>query len=312
MFIKDKLINYFGKNLKLKFQNINQKYFENCEEIRIRVGKGIIFKNFDEELFLDIYNNLTLNQNNIYIPTKEDILNSIEIMSEYSIYAIENELKNGFISLEGGFRVGIVGKVILENEKIKTIKNISSINIRIAREKRGCSKEVLGYILNPLKSTIIISPPNCGKTTLLRDIIRNISDFKYNVSLIDERSEIASIHNGQASLDVGIRTDILDKCPKAEGIYILLRSMSPDVIALDELGGDKDVEAVEKISNCGIKIICTMHAKDIEDIKQKKSMQKLLDNKIFERYIVLNRQDKICNISKIYDKNLETIYRKGN
>ena len=251
-------------------------------------------------------------EDKIYKPTIEDISQTIETMSDYSIYALEQELKNGFITLKGGFRVGITGKVIIEDNKIKTIRNISSINIRIAREIIGCSNHILKYINTPsIKSTIIISPPNCGKTTLLRDIIKNISDCKENVGLIDERSEIAGMYMGKIQLDVGKRTDILDRCPKSEGMLMLLRSMSPSVIAVDEIGSNDDIEAIEKIANSGIKIICTIHAYNIEDIKQKNNLKNILNKKIFERYIILNRKNGICNVDKIYNEDLINIYSEG-
>lgn len=311
MVVKDKLINYFGKNIKNLLKNIDATYFEQAEEIRIRLGKSIIFKNFEEEYFV-LKNGQTAKTfltKQIYIPTLEDITQTIETMGDYSIYALEQEIKNGFLTLKGGFRVGITGKAIVEDGKIKTIRNVSSINIRIAKEVKGCSNKILKYITQPnINSTLIISPPNCGKTTLLRDIIKNISDNGQNVSIVDERSEIASVHMGVCQLDVGKRTDVLDRCPKYDGMLMVLRSMSPKVIAVDEIGDEKDVYAIEKISNSGVNIICTIHSFDIEDLKQKHHFKNILNKKIFKRYIVLNRKNGVCNVDKIYDENFKNIY----
>lgn len=313
MDIKDKLLDYFGKNIKERIKNIDTKYFEQAEEIRIRLGKGIIIRSFNNEYFLSNHNELLDKYTNkAYKPKLEDMKQTIETMSDYSIYAFEQEIKSGFITLQGGFRVGIAGRVVIEQGKILSVKNISSINIRIAREVKGCADEVLKYIYgHRFKSTMIISSPNCGKTTLLRDIIRCVSDIKENVGLIDERSEIASTYMGQPQLDVGIRTDVLDKCQKPDGIIMLLRSMSPNIIAVDEIGTDNDIIAIEKVANSGVKIICTIHAEDMEDLKKKANMKNIINKNIFERFIILNRKDKVCTIDKIYDENFLNIYKVG-
>lgn len=309
--IKQKIINYFEKNIKEKLININYEIFEKTQEIRIRSNKCIIFKTFDKDLFL--YENGTLSEkideSKLFIPKIEDIQKTLEIMSDYSIYAFEQELKNGFITLNGGFRVGITGTSIVENEKIKAIKNISSLNIRIAKEIKGCSDKILPYIKEEkFFSSIIISPPNCGKTTLLRDIIRQISQNGENVAVIDERSEIGGVYMGNSQMDLGIRTDIFDRCPKNEGMENVLRSMSPDFIAIDEIGTEKDILALEKIFNSGVKVICTVHAENIEELKNKYKFEKLLKNKFFKRYIVLDKANFKFNISNIYNENLEKIF----
>lgn len=313
MFIKDKLINYFGKNIKLLLNHIDFKYFEDAEEIRIRIDRCIIIKSFDKEYFILKNGEVSLKyiQENIYKPSLEDIKQTIETMSNYSIYAFEQEIRSGFINLKGGFRAGITGRVIYEENKIKTIKNISSINIRIAKEIKGCSKKILEYIYDSnIKSTIIISPPNCGKTTLLRDIIRTISNINENVGLVDERSEIAATYMGKTELDIGIRTDILDRCNKSEGMMMLLRSMAPSVIAVDEIGSDDDIYAIERVSNSGVKLICTIHSENIEQLKNKKGIKKILDKGIFERFVILNRERNVCNIDKIYNENFINIYKE--
>ncbi len=306
--IKNKLLDYFGKNIKPVFKALDGSCFKDVEEIRIRLNKNIIIKSKNNKEYIVKYNNIP------YTPTSLDINQTIEIMSDYSIYSFEQEIRNGFITLKGGFRVGLTGKVITaidknNNSYIKTIKNISSINIRVAREVKGVAQNLVDNIFkNNVKNTMIISPPNCGKTTLLRDLIRIISDRGYNVGVVDERSEIASCYNGFASLDVGLRTDVLDRCSKPEGMIMLLRSMSPDVIAVDEIGGIKDIEALEKVSNSGVKIICSIHAKNIDELRGKRDMGYILDKKIFERFVVLNRVEGECNIEGVYNIKYNKIY----
>lgn len=306
MKIKDRLLKYISNELKEILINIDDTYFDEVEEIKIRLGKCIIFKSSSKEYFLNNKHNLIkkIEQEKLYIPTVDIINKTIEVMTGYSVYAFENEIKNGFITLKGGFRVGITGK-ILDGQ---TIKNISSINIRIPREITGVSNEILKYIYDEkLYSTIIISPPNCGKTTLLRDIIKTISYDGQTVGVVDERSEIGASYMGICQLDVGIRTDILDRCDKQVGILMLLRSMSPNVIAVDEIGTKKDMEAIKKASFSGVQVICTMHAENIEEFKQKQ----IFEEKIFKRYIILSRINscKKSRVSKIYDENLNIIYK---
>jgi len=226
-----------------------------------------------------------------YRPTASDIAETVERISQYSLYAMEEELRMGYITLPGGHRVGVVGKTVVEDGSIRTIRPISGLNIRISRAVKGCGDKILPQILN--HNTMIISPPGCGKTTLLRDIIRLMSDkSKLTVGVVDERSEIGGSYKGVPQNDVGIRTDILDGCPKAEGMILLLRAMSPDVIAVDELGGEGDALAVENVCNAGIKIICTVHGYGLEDVRKKPNLRDLIDKKIFTKFVVLKAAGK--------------------
>lgn len=310
--IKEQIINYLGKNIKEKMISIEEKYFENSQEIRIRNNKCIILKVMDNEYFLYKDGSLSkkIDLNKIFIPTQEDIRQTIETMSDYSIYAFEQEIKNGFITLKGGFRVGITGTAVIEQEKIKAIKNISSINIRISRQVLGCSKKILPYIKQEkYLSTLIISPPNCGKTTLLRDIIREISNFGEDISVIDERMEIAGVYLGTSYMDLGIRTDVFDRCPKEDGMINALRSMAPSFIAVDEVGATGDINALEKIFNSGVKVLCTIHAENIQELNQKYGFKKILNNKYFKRYIVLKKDNSKFKIEGVYNENLEKFFQ---
>ena len=310
--IKEQIINYLGKNIKEKMISIEEKYFENSQEIRIRNNKCIILKVMDNEYFLYKDGSLSekIDLNKIFIPTQEDIRQTIETMSDYSIYAFEQEIKNGFITLKGGFRVGITGTAVIEQEKIKAIKNISSINIRISRQVLGCSKKILPYIKQEkYLSTLIISPPNCGKTTLLRDIIREISNFGEDISVIDERMEIAGVYLGTSYMDLGIRTDVFDRCPKEDGMINALRSMAPSFIAVDEVGTTGDINALEKIFNSGVKVLCTIHAENIQELNQKYGFKKILNNKYFKRYIVLKKDNSKFKIDGVYNENLEKFFQ---
>lgn len=292
------------------------------EEIRIRAKKPLMLIINNDDFMINSEGMLTQEEKDSYIVSKEDIIKTFHFISQYSVYSIEEELKNGYITVAGGHRVGLVGKVLLEKGRVKTLKYISGFNIRIAKEVIGAADAVVHYILNDqgkVFNTLIISAPKAGKTTLLRDIIRQLSSGirKLNikgqkVGLIDERSEIACCYEGIPQNDVGIRTDVLDGCPKAEGMMMLLRSMSPDVIAMDEIGKIDDVKAIEEAINAGVAVIATVHGLSLEDIKKRPSLRELIQNNFFERYIILGFSRGVGTVENILEgKSHKSIIGKG-
>ena len=240
---------------------------------------------------------------------KEELREILAYLSNYSLYAYEEELSRGFLSLPGGHRVGIAGRTVLQEGRVKTVTEVSSLNLRFAHEVRGCADRLLPYLRTEgrLMSTLIASAPGHGKTTLLRDLIRRISDGYdgypgLTVGVVDERSEIAGTFRGLPGNDVGMRTDVLDGCPKEEGMMMLIRSMSPEVVAVDELGDYEDIHAIESVIHCGCKLFATVHGSSIEDIKRKPLMQRLVQEKIFERYIILHSKDKAGKVKAVFDE----------
>lgn len=273
-----------------------QEKMDKLQEIRIKINKPIIMIANNKEIILD------------YLPSIEDVKNILQKISNYSLYAFEEEIKQGFITIKGGHRIGLSGQWVIENGDIKTIKSVYSLNIRICREIIGCSNPLMKHIIDGEKiyNTIIISPPKCGKTTLIRDIARNLSNgipkLKVSgkkVSIIDERSEIAASYNGIPQMDVGIRTDVFDNCLKSSGMMMAVRSMAPEVIVCDEIGTNKDIEALLSAYNCGVNIITTIHGNGIEDLYKRVVFKELLDNKVIERVIVLSNRKGIGTIESI-------------
>lgn len=256
-----------------------------AEEIRLRVGKNIKIK----------YSN---GEKNIgYTVTSDNIENIFGRLTQYSPYAYKEEINCGYITIEGGYRVGIAGTVVDDGGQVQTIKNISSLNIRIAREIKGCSKDIISYING---NTIIVSPPACGKTTLLRDIVRVWSNNGKNICVIDERNEISGTYMGKSQLDLGERTDIIVNVSKEKGFEMALRSLSPDVIAVDEIGGQEDINSIKRALNSGVSILCTLHSYNDDDLIVKEGIAPLVKNKVFDTYIFMtksceNRVNKICN-----------------
>jgi len=298
---------------------------QEVEEIRLRVNRPLTVYLKNEEKFVSKEGNISLSPSLAYIVTSEDCEKAFQLISKSSLYAFEEEIRNGYITLKGGYRVGIVGKCVLENGYIKTLKNISGYNYRISKEIIGVAEEILKYLTTPSKdiyNILIISPPQCGKTTLLRDITRWISNgidylgFKgKKVGIVDERSEIAGCYNGIPQMDVGIRTDVLDGCPKAYGMIMLIRSMSPEVVVTDEIGKKEDIEAVHEVLNTGVKIITTVHANDIEDLIKKPVLKDVISLRYFERYVILSNRLGAGTVEKILDENFDTLfkgpYRRG-
>lgn len=277
---------------------------ECLQEIRLRAEQPVIF----------IYNGCERFTTDKYRITKEDLKEALGYISGYSLYAYEDEMKQGFITVEGGHRVGISGQVILENGRIKNIKHISSLNIRVAHEIIGCSSPVFFSVVenNQFKNTMIISPPGCGKTTLLRDMIRQLSDGNAcikgkTVGVVDERSEIGACYRGIPQNHLGMRTDILDCCPKAEGMLMLIRSMAPEIIAVDEIGTQNDIQAIEYAMHCGVQMLVTVHGKSFEDIKQKRAFEKMIEDRVFQRFIVLGNRKNVGEILAIYNEAGERI-----
>ncbi len=216
------------------------------------------------------------------------------------------------MTIPGGHRIGIAGKTIVQSGEIRSMKFLSFLNIRLAHEVLGCADEVLPYLFDQdqkkLFNTMILSPPRGGKTTLLRDLVRQISDGSsqvdgVTVGLVDERSEIAACYQGVPQNDLGMRTDVLDGCPKAEGMEMLIRSMSPAVVAVDELGRKEDFKAVESVIHSGCKVIATAHGNSIEDVIHQPYFERLVRRRVFERYIFLDKGEHAGTILGIYDRN---------
>lgn len=261
--------------------SINQlfmKISENrIEEIRLRLGKPLVV-------------HLSSTQNQTYqtscLISKQDIDYVLEKICEGSIYAFSEQIKNGFITCEGGYRVGLVGDAITQNQAITNIKNISGLNIRIPHEIIGFADCIIDNLIDnqgKIKNTLIISPPAYGKTTLLRDIARNLSNLGNRVSIVDERSEIAGVVNGISQYDVGIHTDVLNLCPKSIGMNLLLRSMSPNVIITDEIGSNNDICEIQKIINSGVAVITSIHASSLEKVSKK------IDIRFFDVKILIDK-----------------------
>lgn len=272
---------------------INREIKDYIEEINVRINKPVIIRiggqGRKKELVTD------------YIVSCENMKETLGYISNFSMYAYEEEVREGFLTIKGGHRIGISGKTVSEDGRIRTIKNINALNIRVARQIKGCADDIMeNGIKNCFENTLIISPPCMGKTTLLREMIRLLSDrFMYKIGLVDERGEIAACHMGVPQNDVGVRTDVLDGCPKSKGIMMLIRSMSPEILAVDEIGKSEDVQAIRMAGSYGGKVIGTIHGKSIDSIKKKPFMAEIMEEKFFKNYVIITEDRNI----EMYDEN---------
>lgn len=322
----EEILKYLPEEMEAAIKKASPKW-EKAEEIRFRVGKPLLFY-MDNREYILMKDGRLIEENKEkssrpYLTQAGEIRVILDRISKHSLYACQEEIRQGYFTLEGGHRAGFAGKVVVENRNVKTMKYISFCNIRIAHEKKGCAKEILPRILKKgrLCHTLIVSPPGCGKTTLLRDMIRMISDgFSYRdedmgkmtyfpgitVGVADERSEIGAAVRGVPTNDLGMRTDLLDGVPKAEGIFMLLRSMAPRVIGVDEIGSQEDFFAVRQAKNSGCVILATAHGNSREEIEKKPLFGTFLEEQIFDRYVVLSARKGKGTVEKIWENEKHT------
>lgn len=283
------------------------------EEIRIREHRPLMVYSHGRDYFVCGDGSIAANADSAYKPSDIDTKSILQLISDYSIYAFDEEIRNGYITLRGGHRVGFAGKTVVDSGKVRTLKYINSFNIRISKEVAGAADKIVPYITSAknIYHTLILSPPQMGKTTMLRDIARKLSNgfpgFKgVKVGIVDERSEIAGCYLGIPQRQVGYQTDVLDGCPKAEGIMMLIRSMSPRVIITDELGRTEDAAAIEEALSAGIKVITSAHASDLQDAMSRPALSQLLGKGIFERIVVLGDSLGVGTLEKVYAGNCDT------
>lgn len=299
---RKQVMNILSKDVRRMLEKA-QWTFDDLQEIRLRIGHPVLIYVKGKEIIGDL------------IATEQIVKETLDYVSDYSLYAYENEMRQGFITVEGGHRVGVVGQVILEQGHVKNIKQVGALNIRISHEILNCADALFPHLTRQKKlyHTMIISPPRSGKTTILRDLIRQISNGNSwidgsTVGVVDERSELAGCYRGVPQNQIGMRTDVLDACPKAEGMMMLVRSMSPEVLAVDEVGAMDDVQAIQYAMHCGCKMLATVHGESIEEIQKKPLFLELMKEQCFERYVLLHNKERVGQIKAIYDQKCQSIY----
>ena len=304
---RDELLRIFSLHIRRILERAAPD-FDGLQEIRLRTGRPLAIVERGREVFLTGDGARTREAGAAWRVTAQDLRETMEFVGEYSLYAYEDELRQGYLTIRGGHRVGVAGRTVLDGDKVKSVRYISCVNVRLSHEVPGCADPVLPYLWGDegLLHTLIISPPRCGKTTLLRDMVRQISDGSrarrgYTVGVVDERSEICGCFMGIPENDVGVRTDVMDACPKAEGMMMLVRSMAPEVIAVDEIGRYEDIDAIETVLYSGCRLIATVHGSSLSDIQAKPLFQRLAQEQVFERYVILGDSFRSGHIGEILD-----------
>ena len=260
-------------------QSIPPEAAASAEEIRLRTGGPLCVVTADGEI--------AVGTNHMVTPAELQLV--LEIATRASAHSYVDSIRQGFITAESGVRVGLCGLAITENGAVSGIRRIFSLCIRIPREKRGIAEEVNKKLtVNGFDSAIILSPPGGGKTTLLRELTRLISNAGTRISLIDERLELSGAFEGRTCFDIGAKTDVLAGAPKAAGVMMALRSMSPQIIAFDEITAEEDIQAAILAANCGVKLLATAHAGSVSDLKTRPLYRPLIENMIFRRAVVIN------------------------
>ncbi|RJQ11391.1 MAG: stage III sporulation protein AA [Bacillota bacterium] len=280
---------------------MSEDLWSRAEEIRLRRERPLSVVTATGDVWLSPRGLPAQDHGSAYWVTAEDTRKTLSLVSQGSVYALEEEFRNGFVTVPGGHRVGLVGRALLEAGRLRTITHVAGLSFRLSREVRGAAGPVLGVVVAPgggPRSTLVISPPGCGKTTFLRDLVRLLSDgspdagFRgFRVGLVDERSEIAACYEGVPQRDVGLRTDVLDACPKAEGVLLLLRAMSPEVIAADEIGRPEDATALTEAASAGAAVLATAHGSSVRDLASRPMLAGLLRSGLFEVCVVLSRRN---------------------
>lgn len=266
-------------------------------EIRVRAGQSIRLSTRQGETICPCE------------PTPQQVAQMAEALCEHALYARAEEQRSGFVTLRGGHRMGLCGRVICQGKSIRALRDISSFCIRIAGQWRGAADELIDQLTDEngfCRSTLIVGLPGMGKTTLLRDSLRRLSEAGRRVCVVDERSEIAAMCDGLPQLEVGPCTDVLDGCGKEAGLRWLLRSLSPEVLVTDELSDTLDAQAALEAIRSGVSMLATVHGRDLDSVCGRNTLYPLIRDRAFERYAVLDVHE-VGKLAGIYDRDFQPV-----
>jgi len=309
--IRGQVISYVPQQVRKIIDLYPGRLWDELEEIRLRQGRPLTLLGQKGELFLDEQGS-SVSPAEAYHPGRDDLERALQLISSASLYAFEQELRCEYWTIPGGHRVGLCGQAVLDQGRVTGLKHITALNYRVAREVIGAALPYVRFFLDyrprRARHALIVSPPRCGKTTFLRDLARCLSDGaggpgfnRLQVGIVDERSELAGSFQGEPQLNVGCCTDVLDACSKAEGMMMMLRSMAPQVIVTDEIGLEEEARAVEEVSRARVTVIATVHAGNLDELRARPGLRRLLETHIFERLLFLGRSRGPGTVERILD-----------
>ncbi|QSX06826.1 stage III sporulation protein AA [Sedimentibacter sp. zth1] len=317
----NKVSKFVNNNIRNILLSQEKTILDAIYEVRIRVNYPVYIKTKKGDFFLDIKEKSKIIVDGFYKLKKIDISSTVALLTSNSLHAFEKEIEKGYITIEGGHRVGLSGDCIYEKNEFRGFKSITSVNIRIAKDYVNCSNKIFKYIIkdsNSIYNTLIAGPPLCGKTTCIRDLARTISNGSSNpyfggcdVTVIDERGEIAAVYNGIPQVDIGCRTDVLSYCMKKEGFIMSIRALSPRVIISDELGSTEDYKIIQYALKSGVNIITTAHCNDLSDLYKNLYIKKIIEVGFIERIIILDNKNPVT-IKQVYDNITNKVISYGN
>ena len=282
---------YLPGRIRYVLERLASTHWLEVEELRLRANAPLTIGVWGENCFVTENGGISNHERDAVQVSQEEVQHTFLAICQNSVYAHIEEIRQGFLTLRGGHRVGICGKAVTEDGTIKMIREISSLNFRIAHEVLGIADGIIDKIISgaEVKSTLIISPPQTGKTTLLRDITRQVSNRGFKTGVADDRGELGAMYGGELQNDLGAQTDLIDNAPKAEAILLLLRTMSPKVIISDEIACERDVDAIRLAHGTGVSIIATTHGRTLEEVKRREILKPIFRDCVFEQVILLNR-----------------------
>lgn len=293
------ILPYLGDKIRQAIERFEMK--NNIQEIRYRLNRALTVYFQGKEYFLTSQGGITEYPQLGMTVTQQDIDFSLKAVCDYSIHSFQREISEGFVTIRGGNRVGICGTAVIRDNKIETLKYINGLNFRVAREIYGSADEIIEKCFSDnVNSVLIIGSPSSGKTTVLRDLCRQLGNL-HKISVIDERGELAAVYQGYPQNDVGTCTDVFDGYPKQLGILTAIRVMSPKIIAVDEIGGENDCRAIENAIHTGVNILATAHASSADELNQRKALKSLLKQKAFSKIVLLGNRSETGKILSVTD-----------